>query len=189
MAKLIYLTPASLDGWIADPSAGFAWSAPDAEVFAFYQDQLDPIGTYLYGRKMYETMAVWQSPEVLPGLTPAMRDFARTWQAAEKIVYSRTLAAAGTPATALKRDFDPRAVLALKAESPRDVTVGGPNLAAQAIRAGLVDEVRLVIVPMLLGGGIRILPAAVRAGLELLEERRFAAGAVYLRYRLRAPAA
>lgn len=182
MPKLIYFTPASLDGYISD-DGNFGWSTPSEETFAFMTDLHRPIGTYLYGRKEYETMAIWATPEVMPGLTPAMWDWARVWQSADKIVYSRSRETVSTPNTRLERDFDPPAVRALKAQSPRDLSVAGPTLAAHAIRAGLVDEYHLLVVPALLGGGIRVLPANVRGNLAILDERRFANGWVYLRYR------
>lgn len=184
MAKLIYISPASLDGYIAD-GGDLDWSVPDEEVLAFFSDLLRPIGTYLYGRKMYETMAVWETPDVIPGLTPAGLDFAQIWQAADKIVYSRSLETVATPKTRVAREFDPQAVRELKAHLPHDITVGGPTIAAQAIQAGLVDEYHLVVVPMMIGGGLRILPSNVRVKLDLLDERRFASGTVYLRYRTR----
>ena len=186
MAKLIYFMPTSLDGYIADETGDLDWSVPDEEVFAFINDVLRPIGVYLYGRKMYETMAVWEMPDAIPGLTPVMLDFARIWQAADKIVYSKSLDAVTTPKTRLEREFDPQAVRDLKAQLPHDVSVGGPTLAAHAIRTGLVDEYHLLVVPTLLGGGIRVLPSNVHVKLDLLDERRFANGMVYLRYRTRA---
>ncbi len=185
MAKLIYVTPASLDGYIAG-DGNFAWSAPGEEAFAFLTELHRPIGTYLYGRKEYETMAVWETPEMLPGCTPAMMDFARVWQAAGKIVYSRSRETVATPRTRLEREFHPQAVREWKAQSPLDISVAGPALAAHAIRAGLVDEYHLFVVPALLGGGIRVLSGDVRIRLELLDERRFGDGWVYLRYRARA---
>jgi len=185
MAKLIYATPTSLDGYIAD-DGNFAWSEPDDEVFAFISDVLRPIGTYLYGRRTYETMAVWETPDVIPGLKPSMLDFARIWQGAGKIVYSKSLATVATPKTRLERVFDPQAVRDQKAESRHDVSVGGPTLAAQAIRAGLVDEYHLFVVPVIRGGGKRVLPGEVSVKLDLLEERRFANGWVCLHYRTRA---
>ncbi len=184
MAKLIYATPTSLDGYITDEN--YDWSTPDEEGFASITDFLRPIGTYLYGRKMYETMAVWQTPEVIPGLTPDRLDFAQIWQAADKIVYSKSLETASTPKTRLAREFDPQAVRDLKAQLPHDISVAGPNLAAQAIRAGLVDEYHLLVIPVMLGGGKRILPSNVSVKLDLLDERRFANGWVYLRYHTRA---
>jgi dihydrofolate reductase len=185
MAKLIYLTPASLDGYIAD-DGNFDWSAPGEEAFAFITDLHRPIGTYLYGRKEYETMAVWETPEVIPGRTPAMLDFARIWQAADKIVCSKSRETVSTAKTRLEREFHPQAVRELKAQSPLDISVAGPTLAAHAIRTGLVDEYHLLVVPALLGGGIRVLPSNVRMRLELLDERRFADGMVYLRYHAQA---
>lgn len=183
MSKLIYFMPMSLDGFIADETDDFDWSAPDEEVSAFINDVHRPIGTYLYGRKNYETMTVWQTPEAIPGLTSSMMDFGTIWRAADKIVYSKSLETVSTPKTRLEREFDPQAVHALKAQLPHDITVAGPNLAAQAIRAGLVDECQLLVVPMILGGGKRVLPSNVRVKLDLLDERRVGNGWVYLRYR------
>ena len=141
---------------------------------------------YLYGRKMYETMAIWETPDVIPGRTPAMLDFARIWQAADKIVYSKSLETVSTPKTRLEREFDPQAVRDLKAQRPHDVSVGGPTLAAHAIRTGLVDEYQLLVVPTMIGDGKRVLPSNVCVKLALLDERRFANGMVYLRYHARA---
>ena len=185
MAKLIYFTPTSLDGYIAD-DGNFDWSAPSEEAFAFINDLVRPIGTYLYGRKEYDTLAVWETPEVIPGLTPAMLDFAQIWRAADKIVYSKSRETVSTPRTRLEREFDPQAVRELQAQSPVDISVGGPTLAAHAIRNGLVDEYHLLIVPTMLGGGIRVLPGDVHIRLDLLDERRFANGMVYLRYQAQA---
>ena len=185
MAKLIYATPMSLDGYIAD-DGNFEWAAPDDEVFAFISDVMRPIGTYLYGRRTYETMAVWETPEVIPGLKPFMLDFARMWQGAGKIVYSGSLESVVTARTRLKREFDAQAVRDLKVHSQHDVSVGGPTLAAHAIRAGLVDEYHLFVVPVIRGGGKRILPGEVSVKLELVEERRFGNGWVCLHYRTRA---
>jgi dihydrofolate reductase len=184
MSNLIYFTPTSLDGYIAD-NGNFDWAAPSEEAFAFITDLHRPIGTYLYGRKEYETMAIWATPEVMPGLTPAMRDFARVWQTAAKIVYSRSRETVSTPNTRLEREFEPHAVRGWKAQSPHDISVAGPTLAAHAIRAGLVDEYHLLVVPALLGGGIRVVPGNVRINLVIVDERRFANGWVYLRYRAR----
>jgi dihydrofolate reductase len=182
MANLIYVTPTSLDGYIADESGSPDWAAPDEQGFAFISDVLRPIGLYLYGRKMYETMAIWEAPDVIPGVTSAMLNFARIWQGADKIVYSKSLKMISTKKTRLEREFDPKIIRDLKARSPHDVSVSGPTLAAQAIRAGLVDEYHLFVVPKMIGGGNRILPSDVRVTLNLLEERRFADGMVYLRY-------
>jgi dihydrofolate reductase len=186
MSKLIYFMPTSLDGFIAGENEDMNWSVPDEAVSAFINDRMRPVGTYLYGRKIYETMSVWQTPEVIPGLTPVEMEFARIWQAADKIVYSRSLETVSTPNTRLEREFEPQAVRDLKAQLPRDISIEGPNLAAQAIRAGLVDEYELLVVPFILGGGNRILPGNVSVQLDLLEERRFGNGWVYLRYRTRA---
>jgi len=186
MGKLIYATPTSLDGFIADETGNLDWPAPDEEGVAFINDLLRPIGLYLYGRKMYETMAIWETPDVIPGLTSAMLNFARIWQAADKIVYSKSLETASTLKTRLKREFDPQFVRDLKAQLPHDLSVGGPALAAHAIRAGLVDEYHLLVVSTMLGGGKRILPSNVSVRLDLLDQRRFANGMVYLRYHTQA---
>ena len=186
MANLLYITPTSLDGYIAD-DGNYDWSVPSEEVHAFFCDLLRPVGTYLYGRKTYETMAVWETPDVIPGLTPAMLEFARIWQAADKIVYSKSLERVSTPKTRLERDFDPQAIRELKDRVSRDVTIGGPTLAAHAIGSGLVDEYHLVVAPVMLGGGRRILPGNLRVTLDLEDERRFDNGMVYLRYRQQSP--
>jgi dihydrofolate reductase len=182
MARLIYSAIASLDGYVADESGNFDWAAPDEEVHAFVNDLERPIGTYLYGRRMYDVMRYWESlPRDEP---PVMQDFARIWQGTDKIVYSKTLQAASTARTRLERDFDPAAVRQMKASATRDISVGGPELAAQAIKAGLVDEYQMFFVPVIVGGGKRFLPSDVRlTRLELLDERRFRSGVVFLRYR------
>jgi dihydrofolate reductase len=185
MAKLFYTSPTSLDGFLAGENDSLDWSLPDEEFMVFITDLIRPVGTYLYGRKMYETMAVWQTPEGIPGLTAKDQDFARVWQAADKIVYSKTLEGVSTPKTRLEREFDVQAVRDLKAQLPHDISVSGPNLATHAFRAGLVDEIQLFVAPMLLGRGKRILPSDVRVRLELLEEHRFASGMMYLRYQTR----
>ena len=185
MSTLIYFTPMSLDGFIAGETDNMDWSVPDEEVSAFINDRERPFGTYLYGRKIYETMKVWETPEVIPGLTPPMMDFARIWQAADKIVYSKSLETVATPKTHLEREFEAQALRDLKAQLPHDISVDGTDLAAQVIRAGLVDEYQLLVVPAILGGGKRILPSDVVVKLELLEERRVGNGWVYLRYRTR----
>jgi dihydrofolate reductase len=182
MARLLYVMPASLDGYLAD-DGDLDWSAPDDEVLAFINDLLRPVRTYLYGRKMYETMTVWETPEVLPTRTPATLDFATIWQAADKIVYSKTLETVSTPKTRLEHDFHLQAIRELKAQLPGDITIAGPTLAAQAIRAGLVDEIHRLVVPFILGGGTPILPDRVRMKLDLVDERRIGSGWVYLRYR------
>jgi dihydrofolate reductase len=180
LAKLIYASIASLDGYVADADRDFGWAAPDEEVHAFVNDLERPIGTYLYGRRMYEVMVAW---ETMDDPAPVMRDFTRIWQAAEKVVYSRSLQTASSARTRIERDFDPEAVRRLKAAADRDVSIGGPGLAAAAIRAGLVDELHLLIVPVLVGGGIRSLPDGVHWPLELVDQRRFDGGMAYLRYR------
>jgi dihydrofolate reductase len=183
MADLIYSPIASLDGYIADEDGSFEWGAPGEEVHAFINELLRPVGTHLYGRRMYEVMCGWETPEALPDATPAMRDFADVWRGADKVVYSRTLETVTTERTRLERDFDVDAVRALKASAERDLTVGGSELAAHALRAGLVDEYQLFVAPVLVGGGTPAVPHGVRTQLELVEQRRFDNGFVYLRYR------
>jgi dihydrofolate reductase len=183
MAKLLYVMNASLDGSIADEDGKFDWGAPGEEFYSFINDLLRPVGTYLYGRRLYELMAVWETDPAAAAQSSAARAFAAIWQAADKVVYSRTLAAAATTRTRIEGDFDPDAVRQLKAAAERDVTVGGPDLGAQAITAGLVDEYHLFVWPVVVGGGTRFLPHRVRLQLELLDERRFTNGVVYLRYR------
>ena len=184
MARLIYSALASLDGYTADADGNFDWAAPSAEVHAFVNDLEREAGTYLYGRRMYETMAVWETMD-LSGEPEPMRDYAEIWRAADKVVYSRTLATPATPRTRIERDFDPEAVGRMKETVDRDVTIGGPTLAAHALEAGIVDEIQLFLVPVVVGGGTRALPDGVRIDLELMDERRFASGAVYLRYQSR----
>jgi dihydrofolate reductase len=179
---LIYSAIASLDGYVADADGDFGWAFPDEEVHAFVNELERPIGTYLYGRRMYEVMAAW---ETLDDEHPVARDFAKLWRAADKIVYSRTLAKVSTARTRIERAFDPVAVRALKAEAARDLSVGGPELAAAAFAAGLVDECWLVVAPVLVGSGTEAFPGAATVTLELTEERRFGNGMVYLHYRVR----
>jgi len=182
VARLIYAAIASLDGYTADGDGNFDWAAPTAEVHAF-NDLEREVGTYLYGRRMYETMAVWETMDV-SGEPEVMRDYAEVWRAADKVVYSRTLAAPSTPRTRIERELDPAAVRELKARADRDIGVGGPGLAAHALRAGLVDEIHLFVVPVVVGGGTRALPDGLRQQLELLDERRFANGVVHLHHRV-----
>ena len=177
---LIYSMIASLDGYVEDESGNFDWAAPDEEVHAFVNELERPIGTFLYGRRMYETMVAW---ETMDDEHPVMRDFAELWRAADKIVYSRSLESASSARTRIERDFDADAVRQLKEAAQADIGIGGPELAGQAIAAGLVDECHLILVPVLVGGGKRAFPDGVRVDLELLDERSFAGGAVYLRYR------
>jgi dihydrofolate reductase len=185
MAKLLYVMNVSLDGYIADEDGKLDWTAPDEEYYSFINDLLRPVGTYLYGRRLYELMAVWETDPAAAAQSPAAREFAAIWQAADKVVYSRTLAATSTTRTRIERDFDPEAVRRLKAAAGRDLTVGGPDLGAQASTAGLVDEVHLLVWPVVVGGGKHFLPDRARLQLELLDERRFGSGVVYLRYRTR----
>lgn len=182
MAKLSYVFNVSLDGYIADQDGGFDWGVPDEEYYSFINDLLRPVGTYLYGRRLYEMMRVWETDPALPK-TPGEREFAKVWQSADKIVYSGTLEKAATARTRIEPDFDPEAVRRLKATAERDLTVGGAALAAHAIEAGLVDEYHLFLWPVVTGGGKRFLPDGARLQLELLEERRLGGGAAYLRYR------
>ena len=185
MAKLIYSAIASLDGYVTDEDGNFDWAVPDEEVHTFINDLARPLGTYLYGRRMYETMVGWETDPTLAEQSPVMRDFAQIWQAAEKFVYSRTLEAVSTARTRIERDFEPDAVRQMKASAQRDMIVGGADLAAHAFRAGLVDECHLFVVPIVVGGGKRSLPDDVRVELELLDERRFEGGVVYLHYHTR----
>jgi dihydrofolate reductase len=182
MAKLIYAAIASLDGYVADEDGKFDWAAPDEEVHAFVNDLERAIGTHLYGRRMYDVMAVW---ETIDDPAPVMRDYAEIWRAADKVVYSKTLETASSARTRVERDFDPEAVRQLKATAQGDITVGGPELAAQAIAAGLVDELHLFLTPVVVGAGKRSLPNDVRVKLELLDERRFGNGVVHLHYAVR----
>ena len=182
MARLIDSAIMSLDGYTADADGHFEWAAPDEEVHAFVNELERPVGTYLYGRGMYETMRYWETAHTLPGQRPVSLDFARIWQAAGKIVYSTTLQAADTARTRVERTFDPDQIRELKEAADRDLTVGGPHLAVQAIAAGLVDEYQLFLVPAVVGGGTRALPDRVRLDLALADERRFGNGTVYLRY-------
>jgi len=185
MAKLIYSAITSLDGYVADEEGNFDWAAPDEEVHSFVNDLERPVGTYLYGRRMYEVMAYWETAHTLADQRPVVEDFAEIWQAADKVVYSKTLETVSSARTRIERDFDPEAIRQLKASAGRDITVGGPDLAAQAIKAGLVDEYHLFLAPVVVGGGKQAFPNGVRAKLELLDERRFGNGVVHLHYRTR----
>jgi dihydrofolate reductase len=185
MANLIYSAIASLDCYIADEDGKFDWAAPDEEVHRFVNDLERSVGTYLYGRRMYEVMAFWETAHTLPDQPRFEQDFAQIWQAADKVVYSRTLETPSSARTRIERDFDPEAVRQMKAAAERDLTIGGPELAAQAIKAGLVDEFQLFLTPVVVGGGKRALPDDVRLNLDLSDERRFGSGVVYLNYRTR----
>ena len=181
MPKLIYITNTSLDGYIEDATGAFDWVNPD-QIHAFATELLRPIGTYLYGRRLYETMAYWEAP--VDGYPPEHREFARVWQNAEKIVFSRTLTGPTTRNTRVERDFDVEAVRKLKRDSEHDISIGGAELAGPALEAGLVDECQLFVHPAIVGGGKPAFRAGLRRNLELLETHRFDTGAVYLRYRI-----
>jgi dihydrofolate reductase len=182
MAKLIYSAIASLDGYVADEDGNFGWAEPDEEVHAYVNDLMRGVGTYLYGRRMYEVMTAWETLE-LADQPPVMRDFAELWRAADKVVYSRTLETPSSARTRIEREFDPDAVRALKASAGSDLGVGGSELGSQTVAAGLVDECHLFLAPIVVGGGQRALSEGVRVELELLDERRFRGGMVHLRYR------
>jgi dihydrofolate reductase len=184
MAKLIYASNMSLNGWTEDERGAFDWAPPDDDVFVAITDLMRSARTYLYGRRMYDTMAVWETDAALAAQSDLMRDFANSWQSADKVVYSTTLAAVSTANTRLARRFDHDAVHALKAASNSDLLVGGPNIAAQALAAGLVDEVALFVWPVVLGGRNPALQTDTRVDLELIDEHRFASGVVHLRYRV-----
>jgi len=184
VAKLIYSSIASVDGYVADEQGNFDWAAPDAEVHAFVNDLERSVGIYLYGRRMYDVMVAWETmptedqPDVI-------RDYAEIWRVADKIVYSTTLETAASDRTRIERSFESEAVRQLKQSAPRDLSVGGPGLAAHALAAGLVDECHLFVAPVIVGGGTRFLPEGLRLDLELVEERRFGNGTVYLQYRMK----
>jgi|SRR5215211_1011452 len=181
MAKLISSAITSLDGYIADEDGNFDWAAPDEEVHTFINDLERPVGTYLYGRRMYETMVYWETAHTVAD-HPVEQDFAQIWRAAEKVVYSKTLQTLSSARTRIERAFDPDAIRQMKASAERDISVGGPDLATQALGAGLVDECHLFVAPIVVGGGKRSLPKDVRLELTLLDERSFGNGIVYLRY-------
>lgn len=187
MARLIYTANSSLDGYIEDTDGKFDWTAPDEEYFRFISNLVREAGTYLYGRRMYETMMVWETDPNLAAESPLRHDFAEIWQAANKIVYSKTLERASTRKTQLERSFEPEAIRQLKeaVEVEQDILIGGAELAAHAFRSGLIDECHLFLLPIIVGGGKPCLPDNVRLDLDLLEERRFGSGVVFLRYRTR----
>ena len=184
MGKLIYSALASLDGYVADTDGKWGWAEPDEEVHAFVNDLERRVGTYLYGRGMYEVMIAWETLD-LAGEPPVIQDYAEIWRATDKIVFSRTLDSVSSARTRLEREFDPEAVRRLKEEAARDLAVAGPDLGSQAIKAGLVDEYHLVLAPAIVGGGKQVLPDDVRLDLELRDERRFQSGFVYLSYTAR----
>jgi dihydrofolate reductase len=187
VAKLIYSAITSLDGYVADEEGKFEWAAPDEEVHAFVNDLERPIGTYLFGRRMYEVMVFWETAHTLVDEPTVFLDYARIWQAAGKVVYSKTLDTVSSARTRIEREFDPDAVRQMKSQSTHDISVGGPGLAAEAIRAGLVDELHWFVTPVVVGGGNHFLPQDVRMQLELIDERRFGSGVVYLQYRVMTP--
>jgi dihydrofolate reductase len=190
MGKLIYIANMSLDGYVADKTGNFDWTAPDEEEFSFIKELLRPAGTYLYGRRMYEVMAVWQTmetrdrPSVFAGWDDrTWQDFANIWRAADKVVYSKTLKVASTPKTRIERRFEAEAVQRMKETAARDLTVGGSTLAAHAFNAGLVDVCHLFVAPIIVGDGNSAFPIGIRFKLALQDERRFRNGIVYLHYR------
>ena len=185
MVNLIYVANTSLDGYTEDKDGNFNWTDPSEEYFRFITDLVRAPRTYLYGRRMYESMMVWETDPNLAAQSPLMRDFADVWQAANKIVYSKTLETISTRKTQLEQTFDPEAIRQLKEAAEHDILIGGPDVAAHAFRSGLIDECHLFLTPILVGGGKQTLPNNVRLELELLEERRFGNGMVFLRYRVR----
>ncbi len=184
MARLIYSAICSLDGYVADEAGNWDWSRPDDEVHAFVNDLERPIGTHLLGRRMYAVLAYWETASTAADQPPAMRDYAQIWQQSDKVVYSRTLEALPTARTRIEREFDPDAVRQLKTSAAADLSIGGPELAAQALAAGLVDECHLFVSPVIVGGGNPALPAGMRLDLELIDEHRFGNGVVHLHYRV-----
>lgn len=180
MAKLIYATPVSIDGFIGNGE--FEWSNPGDDGHAFFSEKTAPIGTYLYGRRMYEVMSFWENPE---GGDGDMMEFSRVWKSAEKVVYSGTLKSVSTSKTRLERSFDPAAILDMKQKASKDISISGPTLAAQAFRAGIVDEIQLFVVPKLIGNGISIFPKDILLDLELVEEKQFKPGWMFLRYQVK----
>ena len=183
MAKLVYSAILSLDGYTADDNGNFDWAAPDPEVHTFVNDLERGFGTYLYGRRMYETMVYWETLDAAADQPPSVRDFAGIWQAAAKVVYSRTLPSVSSARTRIERAFDPGAVLRMKETAGHDISVGGADLAGQAMAAGLVDEMHLFLMPVMVGGGTSALPDHFRSNLELVSVYRFAGGVVHLQYR------
>lgn len=183
MATLIYTAIMSLDGFIEDAAGRFDWAMPSDEAHAFINDRERPVGTYLYGRRMYQTMVGWETDPNLAGQSPITRDYEQIWQSADKVVYSTTLESATTARTRIEREFDPDAIRRMKAALRHNLTIGGPNLAGHAFEAGLIDECHLYLAPLLVGGGKPALPKGVRLPLELVEQRRFDDGMVYLHYR------
>jgi dihydrofolate reductase len=184
VGKLIYSAITSLDGYIEDEDGSFGWAAPDEEVLGFVNELERPIGTHLYGRRMYETMAGWETDEFIGDRHPAMVDFAEIWRAADKVVFSRTLQSVASARTRIEAAFDPDMIQRMKSSAKSDLTVGGAELAALAFRAGLIDECHLLLNPIIVGGGRQALPSKDRIRLELLDEGRFGGGVVHLHYRV-----
>ena len=184
MARLIYATITSLDCYVADENGNFDWAAPDAEVHTFINDLEREIGTHLLGRRMYEVLAYWENAHTVPDLPDVEREYAQIWQGTDKIVYSKSLETVSSARTRIERDFDPEMIRQLKTAADRDISVGGPDLAAQALSAGIVDECHFFVNPVVVGGGNQALPNNLRLDLELLDERRFGNGVVYLHYRV-----
>jgi dihydrofolate reductase len=185
MAKLIYSGICSLDGYVADKDGDFSWARPDDELHAFVNELERPIGTYLYGRRMYETMVFWETAEVPPGQCDPASDYVDIWRAAEKVIFSRTLERASSAKTRIEREFDPEEIRRLVGDADRDLSIGGSELAGEAITAGLVDEYHLFINPIVVGGGTAALPSGARVELELADQRRFASGVIHVHYRSR----
>ena len=183
MAKLIYSAICSLDGYVADAEGDFSWARPDDELHSFINDLERPIGTYLYGRRMYETMVFWETAEISPGQCDPASDYADIWRAADKVVFSRTLDRVTSAKTRIEREFDVEAIQRLKAAAERDIGIGGPELAGEAIKAGLVDDYHLFVNPIVVGGGNPSLPSDARVELELVDQRRFDSGVIHLHYR------
>jgi len=186
MATLIYSAITSLDGYVPDENGTFDWAAPDDEVHALVNDLERLVGTHLYGRRIYEVMVFWETAHTRLEQSPIIQDFAVIWQMADKIVYSRTLETVSSVRTRIERDFDPETVRRMKAAADSPISVGGPDLAAQVLKAGLTDECHLFVAPIVVGGGTQVLPNSVRLTLELLDERRFSNGVVHLHYRITA---
>jgi len=184
MARLIYTSITSLDGFVADAEGNFDWGNPDEEVHTFVNEQERAIGTFLYGRRMYDVLVAWEDPTIADGQPAYIRDYHEIWRAADKVVFSKTLEAVASERTRIERTFEPEAVRRMKSEANRDLGIGGPELAGHALRAGMVDEIRLIVAPVVVGTGNPALPADVRLRLDLLDERRFGNGSVYLDYRV-----
>lgn len=184
MAKLVYMMNCSLDGYIADEKGRFGWSMPDQQVHEFINDQVRPLGTYLFGRRMYEVQKSWEQPEAIDGEPPYVQEFARIWRAAEKIVFSSKLEAVSSERTSIERAFNPDAIRKLKDAAERDLAIAGAELAGEAMRAGLVDEYKLFVSPVIVGAGKRLLPERFHTQLTLVKKRRFDNGVVFLHYRV-----